>query len=529
MNRISILDCTLRDGGYVNDFAFGENIIKNIIGKLTKASIDIVECGFLESGAENVDYSLYGSIETVSRMIGVRNKNILYVAMIQYGAISNEEIITRSDETIDGIRITFHEHEIEPAFILGRQLMNKGYIVFMQPVGTTSYTDFALLSLINRVNQLKPYGFYIVDTLGTMYKNDILRMFYLVDHNLDKLINVGFHSHNNLQLSFANAQELMCLNTTRNLIIDSSIFGMGRGAGNLNTELIAQYINSYIELRYDIIPILEVLDEYIKPLTLQYKWGYDAAYFISSVAKCHPNYASFLINKQTLHVKDINVILSNLAEDKRSLYDKQYIADEYVRYMSRYFDDSETIERIKGVISEKEVFLLAPGESLKNNTVDILSYAKTHNCIIISVNFVPHDLPIDVLFVSNMKRFSNIENAIKSGDGRHITIVTSNISAESEKQIYKINYSSYLNEENCIVDNAGLMCINLMNRIGVKKIVVAGFDGFSRDIKKNFYDSSLIMDVESERLCMMNEATSRKLRQLRTQMEILSLTKSVYR
>ena len=212
MNRLSILDCTLRDGGYINEFHFGEQAMKSMVEKLSKAAVDIIECGFLKSGAFDKDRSLFGSIDSVKNVIGKKNPNLMYVAMIQYGAISNEEIGEFDGSSIDGIRLTFHEHEIDPSFALAEQLMEKGYKVFMQPVGTMTYTDAALLELIGRVNRLQPYAFYMVDTLGTMYKNDLLRMFYLVDHNLDKKIAVGFHSHNNLQLSFSNAQELMQLN-----------------------------------------------------------------------------------------------------------------------------------------------------------------------------------------------------------------------------------------------------------------------------------------------------------------------------
>ena len=118
--------------------------------------------------------------------------------MIQYGAISIEEISDFDETSIDGIRLTFHQHEIDEAFVLGEKLMAKGYKVFMQPVGTMTYTDDALLALIKRINNLQPFAFYIVDTLGTMYKKDLLHMFYLVDGQLNKGIALGFHSHNNL-------------------------------------------------------------------------------------------------------------------------------------------------------------------------------------------------------------------------------------------------------------------------------------------------------------------------------------------
>ena len=528
MNRISILDCTLRDGGYINDFKFGENVIKNIVSKLAKASIDIIECGFLKSGIFDKNRSLFGSIEAITEVIGKKNTNIMYVAMIQYGKISIDEIADFDGTSVDGIRVTFHEHEIDDAFILGKQLMDKGYKVFMQPVGTVTYTDTALIQLIDRINELKPFAFYIVDTLGTMYKNDLLRMFYLVDHNLDKRIAVGFHSHNNLQLCFANVQELLQLNTPRQLIVDASLYGMGRGAGNLNTELVTQYINTNFGLQYDNIEILELIDEYIRPLSIQYKWGYEAAYYIASITGCHPNYASFLMNKQTLHIQDIYAILNGLDINRRALFDKDYIGEEYISYMSNYVDDSEILNEITDNIGKKKILLLAPGKSLNSKTEILNSIINSGEYYVISVNFLPKDIKVDMLFVSNMKRFADFSELIEHSADNLKVIVTSNITKNSEKNLSAINYSSYINEEQCIADNAGLMCINFLKKIGVDSILMAGFDGFSAKAEENFYDSSMNMNVEQERLLKINVATAEKIKQLSAQIKLEFLTDSVY-
>lgn len=524
MKRINILDCTLRDGGYINKFDFGESVISGIVSKLAKASIDIIECGFLRTGEFNKNKSLYGGIDDVKRAIGEKNPNLMYVAMLQFGAITNEEITPYTGDSVDGIRLTFHEHEIKPAFVLGRQLMGKGYKVFMQPVGTTTYTDESLLQLIKQINELRPYAFYLVDTLGTMYKNDLLRIFYLVDNNLDRNIVLGFHSHNNLQLSFANAQELMQLNTPRRLIIDTSIYGMGRGAGNLNTELVTQYINANFEPQYDNIEILEIIDEYIKPLSARYKWGYDAAYYIASVTGCHPNYASFLLNKQTLHVQNIYAILNNLDNERKTLFDKNYIAEEYFKYMNHHIDDSKAVSKIKDIISDKPVLLLAPGKSIHNRAEQINSLALSEGRFTISVNFIPKDVNVDMLFISNMKRFKDIAE-IKNINA----IITSNITTKLDDNLIIIDFSSYINDEQCITDNAGLMCLNLLNKIGVKNIKLAGFDGFSSKLEDNYYEPSLYLDVETERLMMMNTAITNRLMQLSTQMEITYFTDSTYK
>ena len=528
MDRIKILDCTLRDGGYINDFYFGERVLKNVIDKLSKASIDSIECGFLKSNCFDKNRSLFGSVEAIKDMIGNKNPRLMYVAMVQYGKISNEEISEYDGTSIDGIRITFHEHEIEPAFVLGKQLMDKGYKVFMQPVGTMTYTDETLLQLITQINELAPFAFYLVDTLGTMYKNDLLRMFYLVDHNLDKSIAIGFHSHNNLQLSFANAQELMQLNTPRQLIIDSSVFGMGRGAGNLHTELVTQYVNFNFGLKYDNLEVLEIIDEYIRPLSFRYQWGYDAAYYIASVTGCHPNYASFLMNKQTLHVQDIHAILNNLSQDKRALFDKTYIEQEYLKYMGHHVDDTNVRAEVMQLIGDKKVLLLAPGKSLSGMTETIKEMNSKNNYYVISVNFIPNDIDINAAFISNMKRFANVtELAMHSGANRKV-IVTSNITTDNP-DILVVDYMTYINEESCIMDNAGLMCINLLKKLGVREILLAGFDGFSPNQDENFYRESMKMQVEVEELERRNMATAKKLTQLKSQMDIAFLTETMYK
>ena len=527
MRNISVLDCTLRDGGYINNFNFGRKAITDIIDGLAQASIDIIETGFMRSGCYDEDRTLFSSVDSIEKYIPVKRKNSLYAAMIQYGAIGLEEIEDFTGKSIDVIRVTFHEHEIDGAFELGRGLMDKGYKVYMQPVGTTAYEDDELIRLIKRVNSLKPGAFYMVDTLGKMYKRDLLRMFYIVDHNLDPRITLGFHSHNNLQMSFANAQELTQVNTSRNLIVDSSVLGMGRGAGNLSTELLIQYLNVNRGLKYDVFRVMGILDQYIKPLSKIYKWGYDAAYYMAAVTGCHPNYASFLLDKQTLHVQDIGTILNGLDAERRNLYDKDYISAEYVRYMSRYVDDTEACESVRNLIGGRKILLLAPGKSLDGagtGAERISSFAQRENLFTVSINFVPEKIPVSLVFISNMKRFDNTELPSDKGI---TTVVTSNIKTDRDGVI-TVNYSSYLAENSFIMDSGGVMAINFLKKAGAKDFLLAGFDGFSADIRENYYEDSLYMDMESERWAKINMAMADKIAQLRKQVNITFLSSSSY-
>lgn len=524
MNNVKILDCTLRDGGYINEFHFGKSTITKIIEKLTEAKIDIVECGFLMSGKKDEDLSLFDSVEAIRPHLGKKDPSILYVAMIAYGDISNEEISPYDGSSVEGIRITFHEHEIDPAFLLGRQLKEKGYKVFMQPVGTMAYTDQDLLQLIEKINLLKPYAFYLVDTLGTMYKNDLLRMFYLVDHNLDNSVAVGFHSHNNLQLSFSNAQELLEVQTRRNIIIDSSVFGMGRGAGNLCTELITRYINDNIHQCYQITPLLEIVDEHLNKIFSVTPWGYSVPYYLAAANGCHPNYSSYLLNKQTLTVKSINTILTRLSPEQRHLFDRRLIHDLYQEFQDREVEDNEIIEQTKKWLDEKEILVLAPGKSLLTCQSKIEQFIEAHHPLVISINFLPKYYEVDGVFVSNLKRFQQLENLEEIGKKINV-VVTSNLKTNIGNVV---NYSDLIDESHEESDNSGMMCLRFLKKCGVKKIYLAGFDGFSIHNQANYTDESLINRVEREALMKKNDAIFAQIRELGNAVKLLFVTPSLY-
>lgn len=324
MKNIRVLDCTLRDGGYVNDFSFGKETIKDTVDLLSKAKIDCIECGFLKSNQFDEDKSLYRNVEKLSEYIGEKHNNTMYVLMIKIGEIHIDEICDKHCSLIDGLRLSFHESEITQAISFAKKLKEKGYYVFLQPIGTVNYSTNNLSYLIDEANKLYPYAFYLVDTLGQIHKNEILNIFEHLDKNLDSNITIGFHSHNNLNMSFDNVQRLIKNSKNRSLIIDSSLLGMGRGAGNLNTETITHYLNENYNSEYDLNIIFRIIKKHIEPLTKEYSWGNNLGYFYSAVHGCHPNYVLFLL-KKTNNMKLILDVLENIEESKKIVFDKAYI------------------------------------------------------------------------------------------------------------------------------------------------------------------------------------------------------------
>lgn len=365
MKDIKVLDCTLRDGGYVNNWDFGRLNIKNIINHLTEANIDIIECGFLSNKKlYDDDKSIFNSIEEISNLIPKERYNCKYVCMINYGEYNIDDIPNFDGTSVDGIRVVFHKNQSEEALEYSKALREKGYLVFIQPMVTINYADIELLELVNKVNKINPYAFYIVDSFGVMKKNDLLRLFYLIDNNLNKNINIGYHSHNNLQLAYSNAQTLVEINSERKRILDSSVFGMGRGAGNLNTELFVEFLNDILDMRYNVYPLLQIIDDTLNNIYAKNYWGYSLPHYLSSTVNCHPNYASYLSDKNTLSVKSISDILSNLEEDKKTKFDLEYIEKLYIDHQKYNIDDSNCINMLKKKIQGKNILVLAPGRNL---------------------------------------------------------------------------------------------------------------------------------------------------------------------
>ncbi len=526
MSNVKILDCTLRDGGYVNDWNFGERGIKKIISKLSQSNIDIIECGFLTYKGGNRDTTLFKNVSMIKDYIVDKNDNTMYVGMIAYPNLVINDIPIYDGTSIDGIRVTFHEREIEEALKVCKDLIYKGYKVFIQPVGIATYEDLNIINLIKEVNDIKPYAFYIVDTLGSMYKNTLLRMYYLIDNNLNKDIHIGFHSHNNLQLSFSNAQELMMLQTKRTIIIDSAVFGMGRGAGNLCTELLAQYINTNLVQKYNIEDLLEIIDEHLNNIYAKYPWGYSVPYCLAAINDCHPNYATYLMNKQTITVKSISNILSNIHDEKRAIYDKNYIEEVYMNYQNKYIDDNEELEKLKNIIDGRKVLVVAPGKSLGTNINLINDIIYNENLFVISTNFIPQTIKSDCIFISNLKRFDELADIISIAKDQKM-ILTSNITTNKNDLYSIINYSDLLSDNQLISDNAGLMLINLLKRLSVHQVYLAGFDGYAVN-ENNYIESDMELVKTNKNMLELNEAIKESMQKLRLTLDIRFITESKY-
>lgn len=518
MNLVQVLDCTLRDGGYCNQWDFGFHNACKITSGLVEANIDIIECGFLTNRmAYQPNMTKFTSIEQISAVIPQNRNNKLFLVMINYGEYDAEDLPDWDGSSVDGIRVAFHKKDMQNALAFCEKVREKGYKVFIQAMVSLCYSDDEFLDLIRRVNRLKPYAFYIVDSFGMMKNKDLIRLFYMVEHNLESDIWIGFHSHNNMQLAYSNAQKLIAVQTNRNLIVDSSVYGMGRGAGNLNTELFVDYLNETEGKNYRIKPLLNMIDEILNDFYQKHSWGYSLSNYLSAAHQAHPDYARYLDNKKTMTIESMNELFGLMAEDKKNSFDKNYIEELYLRYMETGRVQEKHLAELELRLRGTKVVLIAPGKSSADEKEKILAFLEQQKVVSIGVNADYPYADCDYIFLSNLRRFREL-----GSEKREKCIVTSNIPADG---VYlQTKYSDLVNGEEAVHDNAGLMAIKFLQKMEVSQIYLAGFDGYSHDPKENYANKQLAYSIKSAVQDAMNIGMNKVLSQYKNHIDIVYLT-----
>ncbi|MEA2019452.1 MAG: 3-deoxy-manno-octulosonate cytidylyltransferase [Campylobacterota bacterium] len=484
-SKISLLDCTLRDGGYINSWEFSNKYQYSVIKSLIDANIQFIECGYLnEKIGKKDDSTLYDSIESINSKISTINAlNSKFIIMINIGDYDVEKLPKRSDVHISGIRLAFHKKDINKAYEIAQKIIDKGYDLFVQPMVSMFYSDIEILNLIAKFNKLNIYAYYIVDSFGSMSRSEFKRLYYLLDNNLNKNIILGYHGHNNMQLAYSNAMDMVEMISNRDIVIDSSVFGMGRGAGNLNTEIFIDYLNLNYNANYIINPLLEIIDNYLESIYNEHKWGFSVAYYLSAIYNCHPNYANFFINKKTLTMLAIEKLLNEIDINKKVSFDSEYAHDLYIQFTKR---NSQLKLFPSKILKGKKILLVASGNSVIDHINELVMYTNQNNIISISLNHVP-SFVVDYYYFSNQKRY--IEFVDKMDPSK--VIVSSNIlTHQSHRKSFSIAYDDNLIKECKFSDNVASSMLNYLVKKKIEKVYIAGLDGYSSELNNYYYDET---------------------------------------
>jgi len=314
-DNIKLLDCTLRDGMYITDFHTDDAVKRPVIKALETAGIDIIECGFLKRGKSEANSAVYGSLDELKPFIECKKPNVMYAAIVM--EIDNApDFPVRTSNGLDCIRIAFFKNDADAAIELAKRVKEKGYDVLVQPMRTSDYSDTEIRELIGKINTIKPFGMAVVDSNGNMLPNELTNLANIYRECLEPSICAGFHFHNNSQLAFANAISAIDIMQGRELVIDCSIFGMGRGAGNLPTELIAGYLNKG-GADYDVNAVFDTYDKYFAETFKITPWGYSLKHLLSANYNANPYFATFMSDKYNLNTNELSRAFASMTVTER--------------------------------------------------------------------------------------------------------------------------------------------------------------------------------------------------------------------
>lgn len=319
MKNIKLLDCTLRECASYNldpETKFTEKFIEFMIS----SKVDYIEIGFLKEGKNQVSKNIFEDVSQIDQIIGKWKEKNKFVALIDYGRFNVKKLPCASETFLWGIRICFKKYQVNDVISDIRTLVDKGYCVFVQHVDIMDYTEREIISFIQRLNGLGITGYSIVDTFGTMYLEDLERLYSLVENYLDRKIVLGFHGHNNKMMANALAMQLSRLINDRQLILDSTILGAGRGAGNANTEILMDYLNNNYGSCYQLDSIIELADQMLPVFENKLKCGYCIPYFLAGLYDAHTFIVDYLLEHPSIRMINIKSVLAQMSKEEKKKY-----------------------------------------------------------------------------------------------------------------------------------------------------------------------------------------------------------------
>lgn len=517
MKHAKLLDCTLRDGAYLVDKTFGDDVIKGIISGLIETNIDIIEMGFLQDSGFGEGKTVFFNGKDAARFVPKEKHHTMFTVLADFSRYTFSNLDPYDGTSFDAVRVCFFKKERYDSMEAFRQVKAKGYKLFVQPVDILGYTDTELIELIEMVNEIEPYCFSIVDTFGSMYEDDLYRVYSIINHNLVPNSCIGFHSHNNMQMSSALSQAFLKMTFgSRSVVVDSTISGMGRGAGNTPTELVAQYMVSKLGYNYNIDALLDVIDTYIFPLSDDVEWGYNTHMFLAGTYSAHVNNIAYLKQKNSIKSRDIRYILNKIGGIARKRYQYDLLEQTYLDYMSSHVDDSQSFTALQNELSNKNVVVIAPGKSTAMYQDEIIQYINTHHAIVISINYLPSGIKPDYLYMSNVRRYElyshgNHPEKIKK-------ILTSNIPAPFDENDYYISFTRLYKCGWEYADNSAILLLRLLQQLGVQNVGIAGLDGYDPIYKgvSHYADKSMELPIAEDAAITVNREISDMIKDILT-------------
>jgi 4-hydroxy 2-oxovalerate aldolase len=500
-----ILDCTIRDGGYINNWQFDKKLVREAYRALSKSGVDYIEIGYRAS-EEYFDKQQYGEWkfcpEALLREATANIDGARLAVMADFGKSRIADFCKSSDSAVELVRVAAGKDTCKQAVKFLEQIKNKGYRVSLNAM---DYNNFSAAERAELIAALKGEAIdyiYVVDSYGSLFP-------YQLEPLLEPLlrlprIKVGFHPHNSLQMAFANTLEAIRCGAH---IIDSTIYGMGRAAGNLPTEILIAFLEKEKKQRYNSIPLLNIIDRYFVSLFKENNWGYQLPYMLSGMFQCHPHYAKALVESHEYTIEDIWKAMEYIHAKKTTGFSKK-VLDELINDGIMRGSENQAKEAYRGKrapslyipvgeppevpynqrYKNRDFLILANGPSLKEYQEKINVFIDKYDPVILGANFMGGLFKPDYHAFANKRRFSSYIETVAPESKLLIgpSISEAMIREYTEREYERLCYVDALNpvfdiKNALITTNCRTVAVLLLGVaivMGAQRVFAAGMDGY---------------------------------------------------
>ncbi len=286
---LKVLDCTIRDGGLINDHKFSDDFVRAVYDAALAAGVDYFECGYKGSKrlSKRDEFGPWKFCDEADlrRVFGDEPDPKMKLSVMADAERTDfhTDILPKSDSVLSMIRVACYIHQIPTAVEMIKDAHDKGYETTCNIMALSTIQEAELRAAL-KVLAATPVDYvYVVDSFGSLYSEQVRDYYRAFVHGLgDAGKKIGIHTHNNQQLAFSNSIEAIIHGVT---LVDATVYGLGRGAGNCPMELLLGFLKNP---KFDQRPLIECIQQHLLPLSKQIDWGYSIPYMISGQLNLHP-------------------------------------------------------------------------------------------------------------------------------------------------------------------------------------------------------------------------------------------------
>lgn len=490
MKKINLLDCTLRDGGYYNNWDFSKDLIQDYILSLNETGIEYIELGFRSLSIKNYMGPCAYTKDTFINSLKIPRGIKIGVMINASELISSKQpkrklvqkLIDNKKSKISFVRFACHFKEINETLNLIKLIKNNKIKIILNIMQITERTPDEIQEVSKKISKSRVNVLYFADSMGGLSPDGIKKIIYQLKKYWKK--DIGFHAHDNMGKALINAEQSVNFGVNW---IDSTVSGMGRGPGNLKTEFALIQFKENLNRKVKLAPLLNLIDNRFKDLLTKYNWGSNPYYFLSGLYGIHPSFIQTMLNDLNLKPEEMLSIIENLNKNKATKFNKNLIEVGNQIYKGKTSGNWSPIS----IIKKKEVLILGSGPGSIKHSDAIERFIKLKKPFVIALNDQKsiNEKLINLRVACNTLRLASDLRKFKKIP-QPLVVPFKRLNLVQKKDLVNIKYYDYglevqsgnfkFYKNSAVIPNSLTICyaLAIANSGKCKRIFLSGLDGY---------------------------------------------------